>query len=454
MPTASVASIYDNEIVSSFDIVKPEFLPSLFKRRGEQGGEYFQTISTLGWKLPVANETYGHFEDDFIHENFVADGAAAAAGAGDDVDITITTPDVDASDRFYPRVNDVIMTKDRMTGVIVAIDISTPASPVLTVEPNDVTDLISVADQETIIIISGAHGEGSTQPDSAFSGTFKYENDVQIIKETLTATGTEMTDGLWFQQIKKPGEGGGEEILGYQVKGQLDAEYRIQLKMEGALLYQKRTTNPDVIDPDSGKLIKTTEGLVPYIERLGNILNYTSGTLTVAKFDEIDKVLDQEYAPDNTCFFQGLELHQETDNVLANWLKDTNVVFAKEVMGGKEVDINFKYLNKSGRTYALKKLHSLSDPKRYGSDGFSEIGLGIIVPLGYKKDRKTGKSLPTIGYRHKKLGPYDRMMEIWNVSGAGTGFKVLPADLHNLYLRTHIGAHYMAGNQMILLRKS
>ncbi len=454
MPTSAIQSVFTRDIVSSFDIVKPAFLSTLMKRRGDQGGEYFNMLNELGWKLGVSNELYGHFEDDFIHENFVADGASTAVGAGDLILITITTPDVDASNRFYPRLNDIIQTQDGKNGIITAINVGTPASPVLTVEPLDVTDQIVVADQETIIIISNSFSEGSDQPLSAFSGTFKYENDLQIIKETITATGTEMTDGLWFNEIKDPGDTTGKRILGYQVKGQLDAEYRIRQKMEGALLFGQRTTNPDALDPFNATLVKTTEGLVPYVERLGNTLNYTSGTLTLPKFDEIDKILDQEFAPENVCFFQGLELYQEVDNLLADFLKDTNIMFTKEVMGGKDVNINFKYLNKSGRNYAFKKLPSLSNPKLWGASGYNEIGLGILVPLGEKKDASSGKSLSRIGYRYKQLGPYNRMMEVWNVSGAGTGLKVLSTDLHNLNLRTNIGAHYMAGNQMLLLKKN
>ena len=53
--------------------------------------------------------------------------------------------------------------------------------------------------------------------------------------------------------------------------------------------------------------------------------------------------------------------------------------------------------------------------------------------------------------RYKKLGPYSRLMEVWNISGAGPNTKVIEDDLHNYNMRCNIGFHAMAGNQMVLL---
>jgi len=76
-----------------------------------------------------------------------------------------------------------------------------------------------------------------------------------------------------------------------------------------------------------------------------------------------------------------------------------------------------------------------------------------MIPLGYRKDAKSMKSMPTFGVRYKALGPYKRKMEVWNVSGAGgQGNYVIEDDLHNYNLRAHIGFQGMAANQMILLR--
>ena len=119
------------------------------------------------------------------------------------------------------------------------------------------------------------------------------------------------------------------------------------------------------------------------------------------------------------------------------------------MMGGdskKAINIGFSYLNKGGRNYAFKRLNSFSNQKTYGANDYNYPAWGLFIPLGMNKTDQ-GK-LPTVGMRYKQLGKYNRLTEVWDVSGAGTGRKVIADDLSNLYLRAHIGGHFMVGNQM------
>ena len=322
----------------------------------------------------------------------------------------------------------------------------------VTIAPLDSTftySATSIENTDELIIISNANGEGTAQPKGRFSGTRKYENNLQIIKETLEVTGTQMTDGLWFNEVQIPGENG-TPISAYYVKGQEDAEYRLALEMEGAILFGQKNTNTTVAqDPDTAAGVRTTEGVVPYITANGNEVNYTPGSFTVSKFNEINKIADKEFAPSHYCAFLGIDLHEEIDDTFVDYLKDTNVSFTNDMMGGdqkKGVNIGFSYLNKGGRNYAFKRLNSFSNQKTYGANDYNYPSWGLFIPLGMNKTDQ-GK-LPTVGLRYKQLGKYNRFTEVWDVSGAGTGKKVIADDVSNLYLRAHIGGHFQVGNQM------
>lgn len=52
------------------------------------------------------------------------------------------------------------------------------------------------------------------------------------------------------------------------------------------------------------------------------------------------------------------------------------------------------------------------------------------------------------------MGNYSRMMEAWRINGAGNGQKVISQDVNNYDLRCHIGGHFAAGNQMIVIKPS
>jgi len=311
------------------------------------------------------------------------------------------------------------------------------------------------AADELSIFANGA-GEGTNQPTGRFSGTRKYENDLQIIKETLQVTGTQMTDQLWFNEVTYAGSNG-KQISAYYTKGQEDAEYRMALAMEGACLFGKKNTNTaNLLDPETGKALKLTEGTYSYMEANGNTVNYTPGSFTVSKFNEINKIADKEVAPMNYCAFLGIDIHDELDDTFVDYNKDTNISFTKDVTGGKKaIDIGFEMLRKSGRQYGFKRLQSFSNAKTYGAPGYDYSSQAMFIPLGMNKSldsNGTSSKLPTVGMRYKQLGSYSRFMEVWDVSGAGTGNKVSQNDSKNLYLRSHIGSHNMVGNQMILLK--
>ena len=452
MPTpASFQAIYSQDVISTFDIDKPEVYAKLILARADQGLTYFHVIKALGFQMPVAQTTFRHYEDDFIHETFHSLNLVGAPGAGNDILITLEPGDLDGSNRFYPRLQDLVLFHNEVTGVITNIDVSTPTAPVLTITPQESTaDIGAVAAGEELSIFSAQFDEGSDQPLGAFTGTLKYENNTQIIKEKLTVTGTEMTNQKWFTELSN-----GKGIQSYYMKGQMDTDYRMALKMDGALLFSHRTTNPNLSS-------QSTEGLVPYITRVGNTRNYTAGSFSVAKFDEAVKVLDKEYAPSYVCGLNGINLDIDIENALVDYFKDTNIQFAQkgavDTMFGRnanmEAAVGFKYLIKGGRTFGFKRLQSLSNPKLYGATGYTLPGLGVLIPMGYKKDKLTNTQMPTFGMRYKKLGKYSRIMEVFNISGAGPFQKVIETDIHNYNMRCDIGFHGMAGNQMILWRQS
>ncbi len=456
MPTPSaVQSIHATDIITTFDIDKPERLAELFRIRGDQGLSYFAILKAMGFSLPVAQDTYGHNEEDWIHEVFHVRNLVPAPGAGNPAAITLELGDLDASNRFYPRLWDTVMFPNEVTGQITDIDTTTPTAPVVTVTPNLSTDDIGALPAGTeLIIISDAFSEGSGQPESVTRGVFFYDNDTQIIKETFTATGSEMTNQKWFDKYQN-----GKGFYAYYIKGQEDTEYTMQLKIDGALLFQKRTDVGQINDPVTGRDLRTTEGWVPYIRRTGNIVPHTTGLFSVQKFNEMSKVLNREFAAKNVCCLFGFDLNTEVGDVLVDYFDDTNIEFAQKKMvasafGGNEglaAAVDFSYLVKSGFTYNFKTMEVFTHSKLYGATGYNMPNMGIVTPMGKKKDKLSKKDLPTFGCRYKKLGPYERMMEVWNVSGAGPAQKVIADDLHNHYMRCHIGAHFMAGNQMILV---
>jgi hypothetical protein len=454
MQPDAIAAIYASDIVSGFDIHKPEKLNVLFSRYGDQGASFFQLIRSMGFEQPVANDAYGHFEENHIHEVIHSRDIEAQPAVGADMVFTLDTQDLDANNNFYLRLYDVIMFPNEVTGIVTDIDVTDPDEPDITVELNDSADQFpALTAGEELVIISNAFSEGSGQPEGAVSGTWEYSNCAQIIKETIGYTGTEMVNQTWFDVTSK-----GQSIPAFYFKGQIDIDYRMALKIDGALLWQKTTTNT-ITDPVTGRAIKTTEGLIPYIRRVGNEQSYTAGAFDVDEFDELSNILDRESAGNYILGLLGIQLHQDIENSLVDYFQNTNITFAKQttndVLFNKNealgASVNFTYLTKSERTFLMKRMGVFNNRKLAGADGYNAPKMGVWLPINKKKDPVSGNMVDSIGTRYRALGKYSRRMEVWQVGGAGEGLKVTEFDTRNTYQRCHVGSHFRGGNQFVLM---
>lgn len=453
----AIANIYASDIISGFDIHKPEKMNVLFSRYGDQGASYFQLLRSLGFEKEVSLDTYGHYEENRIHEVVIVDAIVAQPAIGADLVFVIDANSLDANNNFYLRKWDIILFPNEVTGSVTEIDVTTPTAPEVTCVLNDDTEQFPAltAGQE-LIITSNAFSEGSGQPEGAVRGTWEYDNDAQIIKETIGYTGSEMVNQTWFNVTTQ-----GVKIPAYYHLGQVDIDYRTALRIDGALLFGKRTVNSLLIDPDTGRPIKTTEGAIPYTRRVGNEQSYTSGAFDVLEFDEMDNTLDREGAGNYIMGLLGITLHQDIENSLVTYFADTNIQYARQttnevLFNANEslgASVNFKYLTKSERTFLFKRMGVLNNPKLYGATGYENIGpkLGLFMPINKKKDPVSGNMVESIGTRYRGLGRYNRKMEVWQVGGAGEGLKVTEFDKRNTYQRCHVGAHFRGGNQFVLM---
>lgn len=455
MGPEAIAQIYASDIVSGFDIHKPENLNVLFSRFGDQGASYFQLLRSMGFEEQVSLDEYGHWEENRIHEIIHVRDIVAQPAVGDPITFTLDLQDLDVNNNFYSRQWDQILFPNEVPGSITEIDTTIPAAPTITVEPNEITDQFpALAAGEELVIFSDAWSEGSGQPDPALRGVWRYDNCAQIIKETIGYTGTEMVNQTWFNVTSK-----GQSIPAYYFLGQVDIDYRMALKIDGALLWGKQTTNTALIDPDTGRPIKTTEGWIPYTRRVGNEQTYVAGAFDVDEFDDMDNTLDREHAGNYILGLLGISLHQDIENSLVTYFANTNINFTKQATNSAlfnsnealSASVNFTYLTKSERTFLMKRMGVFNNPKLYGASGYEAPRMGLWMPINKRKDPVSGNMVSSIGTRYRGLGKYNRRMEVWQVGGAGEGLKVTEFDQRHTYMRAHVGAHFRGGNQFVLM---
>ena len=445
----AVSAQISNTLVTLFNIHKPEKANFLFRKYGKQGVTAFQFLQSIGAVTPVAQGTYSHYEEDWIHATITPDDTVTAGGAGQSIVVPLAATDIDALGNFYARVGDIVMFANGDKAQIVA---KNQGAGEVTIRPLLSTVTLTATEGEQIIITSNAFEEGTDQPEGRVSKAYEYSFQTQIIKETVDSTGTELTNQNWFNSID------GTTINAWFDKAKsIDLDYRMALAIDGMVLYG---TPSDGIQ--TGLLGNTSSGLVSGVTAQGGNQTYTTGLFSVAYFDQMNRYLDKQQAGNEYVGLLGYQAFQDVENTLSNVFTQNPIIFAggagktfgnlmygdnMQSLAGQSVEIGFRSITKTDRTFHLLKLPQLSNPKLYGATGFTEAGRMIFCPLD-KPIAPKGGAMPHLAVRYKELGGYSRKMESWFVGGAGNiPVKTNGFDSVKLHSRAEMGAEQYALNQ-------
>lgn len=449
----AISSQITNNLVSLFNIHKPDKANFLFRRYGKQGVTAFQFLQSIGAVTPVAQDSFSHYEEDWIVSTFTP-SVVGAGGAGVTVSITIDAADtqtVGSNYYVYPRVGDIVMFNNGVKGQVLTKTASTVNPVVITVAPLLTTDDIatSAVVGEQAIITSNSFAEGTDNPEGRVSRAYEYSFQTQIIKETINSTGTELTNQNWFNSID------GTTINAWFDKAKsIDLDYRMALAIDGMILYGEQANNTAVQGT-------TSAGLVSGVTSQGGNATYVPGLFSVAYFDQMNRYLDKQMAPREYVGLLGYQAFQDVENTLSNVFTQNPIIFAggsgktfgelmygedMKSLAGQSVEIGFRSITKTDRIFHLLKLPQLSHPKLYGATGFTEPSRMIFCPLDRPVAPKGG-SMPRLGVRYKELGGYSRKMESWYTGGAGNiPVKTNTNDSIQLNSRAHMGAEQFGLN--------
>lgn len=461
--TYPTRGILTNQIFALYDVEKPQVVNKLFRRFGYQYYPMFQMFRAMSREEAITAEQWDAEEDNMIHHTVKVADTVADTGAGNAQIFTIHSDDLDENYNFYLREGDIItIPSTRVQAIVNEIDISTPATPVVTLLPLRSTDNIDgIAGGTVLPITSGAFGSGTGQPMGTVVGTTKRRFYTQILKESVGAEGTQLVKERWYEVYDT-----GENIIGWFTPGTARAEYLLALKMDGAFLTGVERTNTDVkVRAGEGinNPIYTTKGLIPTIEELGHTMNYTVGSWDITDMDAVGLYLkSQAITNDIVWLMPGAKLCNEIENELIDFLQAGGATdFTKitsQLFSGNEglaVDIGFKGFKKGGITFMMTSMDGWSNPTTYGVTGMNMDQNALIIPLvSYQDPKNPGTKIDNLATKYLAKGGYSRRMEVWDVRGAGGGLYVTDVDRTDTYLRSHIGLQITKANQMIFMTPS
>lgn len=495
-------------IVSTFDILKPEVRAELYRRRGDQGLSLFEKFESLGYMEKVSRSMRKTYEDDWIHQTIFLDddGAGAAftpaagyntsgnanAGKG-----TITLGNSGSTNSFiqyddgstYPvgqngayngnpayahsastslyampvQLNDRLRFKGGEVAQIISISGAGTNNVQLTIKFTNFNNKIDAANYnvgDEISIITNAWSAGSKQPRGTNVNVIADYAYTQILKGGFDIDGSSMTNQNWFNAVVSD-EGGKQTVIGYELLGQQAAEYEMRMKWDNMILFeQPATLGDEYIDPLTDEPVVTTEGLFPYAKRVGHTVPTVPGTIGLGLFNYVSKVLDKEQSPEYSAFLQGFDLNLELQGVLKDYNQNTGIneytkkKMVADLFGSNEklaMEVDFGSFRQGRFTFCFSVLPQLTHPKIHPV-GYPTGNYGLFMPLGKTRDPKDiNKQKPYVGMIYKGLGEYSRKAEVWSISGAGPGDKIIEDDLKLLCMRSEVGCEHIGGNRFVFL---
>lgn len=462
-----------SKIITTFDIDKPEVRAKLFRIRGNQGMNFFMIMESLGYSRPVIQNKSKQYEEDWIHQTIHLGNTMTATGNPDEYtfELSSVAPNIDYLEQnvtspyntnaqyvFPVKQWDIITLPENNAKLqITSYSIAASTCTVIAKHMNPTVGPFTLANYVAgveLIITGNAFSEGSDQNEGMVNKPLIDYNYTQIHKSTFKWTGSQMVSQPWFTEYSD-----GNGIEAYYIVGQNNTEYEHALAQDASLLFGA-LTEISIVDSTTNEPIQTTEGIDPYIKRKGNNIPYVPGTFSLTLFDYMDKLLEQEGAPQWMGVFAGTDLDNEKDNVLKAYFQNTMQDYQRDratadLFGdnpGLAMEVNFKYLQKGYRTWCFTRMPQFNMKKLWGAAGYNTQKLGLIWPLSSKPDKNNPSNrIPYMGMIYRALGAYSRKTEVYPLIGAGPGTKVTSADLNKLVMRSDIGAEHCGGNQMIRL---
>lgn len=505
-PSAVNAGVWNTELISAFDreMFKPVFLPNAVNRHPNTGRFYFSDLAKLlGFQIPVlAGEhgQYGHFEKDRTVNALVvsAAGYQGAGGAGAAITFqlnpsTVYTDPVFGNKTSYARKRQIVHFQINDTtvvnGWITGISNAPAGTQEITVVPNDATvNLLALLGGAgagagaTLGIISNAYAEGSTQGQTLSPRWATYKNQLQIIKDDDSRTGSSMVRGYQIQEY--PFEEGGTQMKAFELVGTEDAERRFKIARDGAVCFGTLNdnyfeTDSTVVEPNlTGIQVRTTQGLYPFALQNGNTVPYTTGAFAIADVDALNDTLDAEAAPYNYVWGYGSPFGQQIREVLKDYVKDdTQNQYVKgeiysnldaDMQDGLALQVGFQSLSlmPSARKFHFKNITSFDDPEMLGGASYTYKDMFLLMPLGTFKNMATnaqmteqfgseynGSEMPYWGYVYAQKGSYSREVEMFQTGSAGETLVKKPTDsfdVQRVHFRGEFGAWCSSANLFVI----
>lgn len=458
----SISGGTNYSVITGLQLLTPVYWKKYVERYGPEAYDYFfQWLATFGGMELVKNQNFFWYESKGKNQIAVTNlTQVTSPGAGDTVTVNIPASQLYSSGVYSPlRVGETVyVASSNIEGEILTV----PAVDQATIRPKQLADAFVSANSThllagEILIFGGITdaGEASVSRESQTHLDQRMENNITVIREDYKATDfAEMSD-VWYDEGVSGSAPNGVNQSGtsfFTYKALVKTDRRFLNSIETKLMRGDTVTNTGLLNtPPTG-----CQGFIPTVTANGETVNYTPGTLDIAKLHQITRIMDVNgCAKENMWLMDIFQRQDFSDGIFKEYPAGAFVYGTGERSQEASVAYGFQEILIDGYLLKAKKYSPWNTEVQTGltpaTDYFRDYG--IIAPLGTVNDAKTYNQMKniTIMYMNPQAGgTVGNGIRVWPFGGGSRN----PTDgtlTDSIAMATYRSVRTAAANQFVIV---
>jgi hypothetical protein len=458
----AVSGGVDRALISDLQLLTPQFYSKYVEKYGTEVYDYFfQWLATFGGIEEVKNQNFFWFESRGKNQIAVTNlTAVSAPAAGDTVTVNIPAGDLyDSSTQSPLRVGETVrVASSNVEGEIITV----AAVDQCTIRPKKSTQaFVSAGSVDLlageILIFGGLTdvGEASAERTPQVHLDVKQDNNITEIREDFAATDlAEMTEVYYNSGVSGGAPAGvGQAGTSYfTFKALAKSNVRFLNSIESKLMRGDEVTNTGML----GTSTVGSQGFIPKVVADGESVNYTPGTLDIAKLHEITRIMDVNGCAKENVWLQDIYQRQDfSDGIFKEYPAGAWVWGANEKSQEAAISYGVQSILIDGYLLKVKKYSPFNTEVQTGKTPLDDYfrNYGVIAPQGSVRDAKTANVMKNIQVMCQvpvKGGSVGNGIRVWNYGGGSTA--ATDGTMRDkISMITYRGTRVTAANQFIIV---
>ncbi len=449
-------------VISGLQLLTPVYWSKYVERYGSEAYDYFfQWLGTFGGMEVVKNQNFFWFESRGKNQIAVTNLVQVTTpSAGATVTVNIPASQLYSSSTYSPlRVGETgYVASSNIEGEIITV----PTVDSATIRPKKVDQAFVSAGSTSllageILIFGGLTdvGEASGSRDTQVHLDVRLDNNITPIREDYVATDfAEQTDVNYDNGVSGSPINGvnqsGTSFFTYKALVKTDRRFLNSLELK--MMRGDQVTNTGLLNsPTTG-----SKGFIPTVIANGETVNYTPGTLDIAKLHQITRIMDVNGCAKENIWLQDIFQRQDfSDGIFKEYPAGAFVYGTGEKSQEASVAYGFQEILIDGYHFKVKKYSPFNTEVTTGLspavDYFRDFG--VIAPQGGTTDAKNYTSLKNIQMmvqNPQKGGSQGNGIRCWAYGGGSMN----PTDgtlLDKITMVTYRGIRTAAANQFVIV---